>query len=163
MSVLTTRVLTHVVKNDQGVYSLEWRAANGSVFDPAYMHGLYGLSPDDPAFTETYAPLVETVNVVADSNATQIIPDPSATSVSTIVLTENCTLTSPPPISGKSFTVVLEQDATGSRTVTWSPSVKWAGGVPPVLSTSGGSVDYFTFVCTDGVTWAGFLAGLDIR
>jgi hypothetical protein len=55
MSVKTSRLLTHIVKNDQGVYSLEWQAANGSVFDPDYVLSLYGLT----ASTATAVALIE--------------------------------------------------------------------------------------------------------
>ncbi len=83
-----------------------------------------------------------------------------------IELDENVsTLTiSNPPASGKagSFTLILKQDATGGRTVTWPASVKWAGGTAPTLSTDANAVDILTFITTDaGTTWYGMLAGED--
>lgn len=109
------------------------------------------------------APLVESVNTVATSGAAQTIPDPSTTSLNRITLTAACTLTFPTATAGKSFTLVLVQDATGSRTVTWPASAKWAGGTAPTLTTTAAAVDYLTFVCVDGSTWAGFVAGLDVK
>lgn len=59
-----------------------------------------------------------------------------------------------------SFTLVLVQDGTGSRTVTWPVSTKWAGGAAPSLSTAAGAVDIFTGFSTDGGTsWYMMLAG----
>lgn len=54
-----------------------------------------------------------------------------------IVLTANCTFTFDAPGPGSTLDITLTQDGTGSRTVTWPPSVKWgAGGSPPTLSTA---------------------------
>jgi len=77
-----------------------------------------------------------------------------------VVLTENVTtLTiSNPPESGKggSFVLILTQDATGNRTVTWPASVTWPSGNAPTLTASGNAVDIVTFITTDaGTTWYG--------
>jgi len=106
----------------------------------------------------------ETINLVADSGVAQIIPLPSVASISRITLTASCTLTFPAATAGRSFRLVLIQDATGSRLVTWPVSIlKWVGGTAPVLSTGVGKIDYLWFVCTDGTNWAGFTTGLDVR
>ena len=80
-----------------------------------------------------------------------------------VTLTDNCTFTfSNPPASGKggSFTLILKQDGTGSRTVTWPGSVKWAGGAAPTLSSSASAVDILAFTTTDaGSVWYGFWGG----
>ena len=71
------------------------------------------------------------------------------------VLTDNVTFTiSNPPVSGKvgSLTLELQQDATGSRTVTWPASVKFAGGTPPTLSTAANALDVFVLYTRDGGT-----------
>ena len=85
-----------------------------------------------------------------------------------ITMTGNCTFTfSNPPISGTtgSFTLILIQDGTGSRTATWPASVKWAGGTAPTLTTTATTgTDILTFVTTDaGTTWYGFAAGADMQ
>jgi hypothetical protein len=82
-----------------------------------------------------------------------------------VTLTENVTtLTiSNPPASGKAgaFTLILKQDATGGRTVTWPASMKWAGGTAPTLSTDANAVDILTFITTDaGTTWYSGVFGL---
>lgn len=110
----------------------------------------------------TKQPLVESVNVVAASGAAQTIPDPAAAqTMSRITLTANCTLAFPTPAAGKSCSVALAQDGTGGRTVTWPASVKWADGIAPTLTTVPNKVDRFAFLCDDGATWAGFVAGLN--
>lgn len=51
---------------------------------------------------------------------------------------------------GMLFMLRVVQDATGSRTVTWPASVKWAGGVAPTLTTTANGVDVFFFLCMGG-------------
>lgn len=97
-----------------------------------------------------------------DSGATHTINIEDG-NVHHLKLTANCTLTFSNPIASgdaTSFTLVLEQDATGSRTVTWPASVKWAGGVAPTLTTTAARFDVLTFFTVDGGTrWFGFVAG----
>lgn len=58
------------------------------------------------------------------------------------------------------FTVVLIQDATGSRLVTWPGSVIWPSGIAPTLTTTAAKVDVFSFLSVDGGTkWYGFQSG----
>lgn len=78
-----------------------------------------------------------------------------------LTLTGNCTFTftNPPSTSG-GFTLILKQDATGGRTVTWPASVKWPYGAAPTLTGTANSVDAFVFMTPDGgTTWYGFQAG----
>lgn len=81
-----------------------------------------------------------------------------------LTLTGNCILTlSNPPATGKagSLTLILVQDGTGSRTITWPASVKWPNGTAPTLTTTASAVDVVQLVTVDGgTTWYGFLAGL---
>lgn len=101
----------------------------------------------------------ETVNTVATSGAAQTIPNPLSASISRITLTAACTLTFPTAGAGLSFTVILIQDGTGSRSVTWPASVKWPSGITPTLTATGGRRDLFTFLCADGTNWLGSYAG----
>lgn len=62
---------------------------------------------------------------------------------------------------GTSFTLVLVQDNTGGHTATFLPTILWAGGSPPALSTGADEVDVLTFFTTDsGTTWYGFVGGI---
>lgn len=62
--------------------------------------------------------------------------------VQKLTLTGKCALTFVPPPGGQGkLELFLTQDATGSRTVTWPSSVKWAGSAAPTLSTTPGSTD----------------------
>lgn len=61
-------------------------------------------------------------------------------------MTGNVTFTLSNPVSGFAYTLVLKQDATGSRTATWPASVQWPGGTAPTLSTAANSIDVITMV-----------------
>jgi hypothetical protein len=59
-----------------------------------------------------------------------------------------------------SFGLYLTQDATGSRTITWPASVKWAGGTAPTLTTTANAIDILVFeTINGGTTWFGSLVG----
>lgn len=109
------------------------------------------------------APLVETVNTVTSSGASVTLPDVSVATMHDVTLTANCTFTFPTAAPGKSFTLRLAQDATGSRTVTWPAGTRWASATAPTLSTGAGKVDVLTFFCIAGANWSGGVVGLDIR
>jgi hypothetical protein len=60
------------------------------------------------------------------------------------------------------FSVSITQDATGSRTVTWFTTIKWAGGSAPTLTTTASKRDRFVFVRTGSGTYDGMIAGQNI-
>lgn len=113
----------------------------------------------DRPYIKDYA---ETVNTVASSGTTETL-DYTTGNVHDVTLTDNCTFTfSNPPASGRAggFTLILRQDGTGSRTVTWPASVQWDNAADPVLSTGANDIDIFSFITVDGgTTWFGFTAG----
>jgi hypothetical protein len=47
---------------------------------------------------------------------------------------------------GGSYVLILKQDGTGSRTVTWPGSVRWSGGTAPTLTTTASKTDYIGFI-----------------
>jgi hypothetical protein len=73
--------------------------------------------------------------------------------VQIITLGGNVTITMPTATSGKSFVMMLKQDGTGSRTVTWS-TVKWAGGTAPTITSTASRLDLLSFFA-DGTNWYG--------
>jgi hypothetical protein len=97
--------------------------------------------------------------VIANTGATYTI-DLESGNVFNLTLTGDCTYTfSNPPASGSAgaFTLIQNQDGTGSRTVAWPASVEWAGGSAPTITSTASSTDVFTFITTDGgTTWYGF-------
>lgn len=79
-------------------------------------------------------------------------------SLQILTLTANATFTFPAPTLGKSFTLFLLQDATGSRTVTWPGTVKWPGSTAPTVTAAAAKGDKYVFT-GDGTNWWGSVAG----
>jgi hypothetical protein len=74
--------------------------------------------------------------------------------VATLPLTGACSLTISGLSAGGTYNLVVKQDATGSRIVTWVTTVKWSAGAAPVLSTAANSTDIVSFIY-DGTTLFG--------
>ena len=49
-------------------------------------------------------------------------------------------------LSGRTYNLIVKQDATGSRILTYGSLFKWAGGTAPTLSTAANAIDIFTFI-----------------
>ena len=85
--------------------------------------------------------------------------------VHSVILTGNATLTFDNPVAtgdSSSFTLIVKQDGTGSRTITWPGSVAWAAATAPTLTTTANKFDVLAFTTVDGGTrWFGFVAGQD--
>lgn len=81
--------------------------------------------------------------------------DVAAAGVATLTLTGNTAFAaSTNQVNGKTYILIIKQDATGSRTAAWNAVFKWPGGTLPTLSTAASSVDIFTFV-SDGTNMYG--------
>lgn len=63
-----------------------------------------------------------------------------------ITLTGNCTFTFTNPKAGSRYVLIMKQDGTGSRTVTWPSTVEFSGDTAPTLTTTGGKSDIVGFV-----------------
>jgi hypothetical protein len=111
-----------------------------------------------PAITNpTVTNYVETT--YSANSSTAITLDLANGTVQIITLTGNATINMPTATSGKSFIMFLKQDATGSRSVTWS-TVKWAGGTAPTITATASRQDIFSFFA-DGTNWYGATLGLN--
>lgn len=79
--------------------------------------------------------------------------------VRTVTLAGNRTLALSNVAVGQRFTIVLKQDGTGSRTVTWWSGISWPYNVVPTLTTTASKYDVFGFVCIASNTYLGFVIG----
>jgi len=95
--------------------------------------------------------------VTANTSTAYTISLASGT-VQILTLTGNCTFTFPTATSGKSFTLILKQDATGSRTATWPAAVKWPSSTAPTITATASKADKYVFTA-DGTNWFGSNAG----
>lgn len=96
----------------------------------------------------------------AGNSSTAITLDLANGNVQKITLTANCTVTLTSPASGvmRSLTLLVFQDGTGTRTITWPVSVKWGNAGAPVLTTTAAKMDMISLFTVDGGTnWYGAL------
>jgi hypothetical protein len=77
-------------------------------------------------------------------------------------MTGNVTFVLPTPVStparSGTITLVLTQDATGNRTITWPASVKWPDGIAQQPAAAAGSVSVIHLLWT-GAQWLGLVGG----
>ena len=99
-----------------------------------------------------------TEETVTANTSTAYTIDLANGSVQILTLTGNCTFTFPTATAGKSFTLLLKQDATGSRTVTWPAAVKWPSSTAPTITSTASKADKYVFTA-DGTYWWGSVAG----
>lgn len=97
------------------------------------------------------------VNTVAASGSgTVTLPGPYAATMHDVTLTGNPTLVFPAAAAGARIIVLLRQDPTGGRTVTWPSAttvMQWPSGSPPALVSTANGSDLFEFVSVGGGRW----------
>lgn len=123
---------------------------------------LYSHPSTDETVTakRTFQGAIKETPVTAVAGSAYTITD---SSFHWITLTANCVLTFPTIEPGKAFTLVLRQDSTGGRSVTWpmTPTVVWPGSITPTLTGTANRSDVFSFVAIDNGYWLGFVGGLN--
>lgn len=76
--------------------------------------------------------------------------DASANQVTSVTLGGNRTMNAPTNlVDGAVYLLIVLQDSTGSRTLSWNSVFKWAGGTAPTLTTTASARDQFVF-CSNG-------------
>ena len=158
-----TVAITGTIRGANGTVSLVWQYESIDFFAESLTSWRPGPGHRTKSSLDgAYAQLLEPVTATNSGTAITL----NGIGVQDVTLTGNATITFPSlPASGlaKTFVVVFRQDGTGARTVTWPATMKWPGGVAPVLSTAAAKVDVFTFTSIDGVSWFGFTSALDLR
>ena len=87
--------------------------------------------------------------------------DTSLGRVATVTLGGNRTMAAPTNLKVGTYILHVIQDGTGSRLITWNSVFKWVGAVAPVLSTTAGRRDIFSFVSDGTNLYGSFLP--DVR
>jgi hypothetical protein len=77
--------------------------------------------------------------------ATVTVDGTKNTAIQQLILTGNCTIALSFAAVGQCIYVLLQQDAVGSRLITWPSNavLKWPGGTRAVLSTGANALDIF--------------------
>jgi hypothetical protein len=148
--------LTGIVKGNGTSAFTAVTAPTGTIVGTTDTQTLTNKTLTTPVLTNpTVTNYVETAYTANSSTA--ITLDLANGTVQIITLTGNATVTMPTATAGKSFILLLKQDGTGSRTVTWS-TVKWAGGTAPTITGTASRQDIFSFFA-DGTNWYGTVVG----
>ena len=158
-SASTDAILTHT-----GTGTTAWsNTITGSTIAGTTLSGAV-VGADQVMSAVTHKDYAETCAENAASGTAATI-DLNDGNVHHVQLTGNCTFTFSNPIAtgdSSSFTLILEQDGSGSRLATWPASVKWAAATAPTLTTTADKFDVLAFTTVDGGTrWFGFVAGQD--
>ncbi len=101
-------------------------------------------------------------DLVAATDGATVTFDVSDGNIQTVTLGGNRTLAISNAKVGQVFMLRLQQDATGSRTVTWFTTIKWAGGSAPTLTTTANKADILGFLVTSSGNYDGFIVGQNI-
>ena len=103
-----------------------------------------------------------TPRIITDTDGATITFDLSLRGVHTVTLGGNRILAISNATVGQTFVIRLLQDTTGSRTVTWFSTIKWAGGSAPTLTTTASKADTFGFIVTSSGNYDGYIIGLNV-
>lgn len=135
-------------KGDQGIQGIQ------GIQGPQGIQGVQGAKGDSGDMVDVAgpAPVTGTINITE-----AMLPSTRIWN-----LTGNVTITLPTPSATKSATItlVLKQDATGGRTVTWptSPTLKWTEGIVQAPAAAANSTSVIHLLWT-GTEWLGLLGG----
>ena len=164
----------HSSANDELVAVATKVGADSSAVNTTHDYKLSGVADGDKAVsltgTETLTNKTLTKPTIngsvgaytADSDAATITFDMAASNVHAVTLGGNRTLAVSNVSVGQCFILRLLQDGTGSRTVTWFTTIKWAGGSAPTLTTTASKADAFGFICTSAGNYDGYIIGQNI-
>jgi hypothetical protein len=140
----------------------DWQAVGAG--SPLTMSGVISGTTSASTFTNGASAPVDVSNgggetyFSAGNSGSAVTLSAANGNVQSLILTGNATisLTSPANNSFRSLLLLLQQDSTGSRTVTWPGSVNWGGPGAPVLTTTASKTDIINlFTVNGGTTWYG--------
>jgi hypothetical protein len=112
-------------------------------------------SPDDQGLRDIVDELNPAVTALGNKTGAITITHSSANDVKTLTLTGNVTLTlaaATGTTAGDLLTLIISQDGTGSRLITWPATAKLAGGAVTLTTTATTGKDLLQFVF-DGTNW----------
>ena len=111
-------------------------------------------------FDESFKKVVQTI-VTATDGAT-VTFDLSLGNIQQVTLAGNRTLALSNVSVGQCFILNLIQDATGSRTVTFFTTIKWADSSEPILTTTANKTDSLGFICVSTGNYLAYIVGQNI-
>lgn len=104
--------------------------------------------------------LLAVKDIIAGVDAATITFNMATSPIHNVTLGGNRTLAVSNVATSQAFIVILKQDGTGSRTVTWWSGIKWVNATVPTLTTTANRYDIFAFIY-DGTNYYGSIIGLN--
>lgn len=80
--------------------------------------------------------------------------------VADISLVGDRVMAAPTNMAPRSYFMIVRQDATGNRKLTWNSVYKFPGATPPLLSTAPNAVDVIQFFCDGSTMYGSLLRGM---
>jgi len=105
-----------------------------------------------PSAIGSSTPAYDTMYDAGNSGASKTIDFAANGKLQKLTLTADCTVTLVEPAGGASCKLILIQDGTGGRVVTFSPTVKSAQGITPVITPTANAKDRCALYW-DGTEW----------
>jgi hypothetical protein len=135
-------------------------AANSlsDVASPSAARGNIGAAPlDSPAFTGVARVDAKYGAITADVDGATITFNLDTSDKHSVTLAGNRTLALSGGHDGQGFVLILKQDGTGGRTVTWFSNITWmtSDGNPPVLATGAGKRTVVSFLRVGATDYLG--------
>lgn len=108
---------------------------------------------------KVYKGVQETGPALANAGSAYTVNTANGSIVPLTLNAPTCVMTFPTPTLGAQFTLLLTQDATGGRLVTWPSIVRHpVNGITPTLTTVAARTDVISFLGT-GARWLSFIGG----
>lgn len=118
------------------------------------------------AVSDFGAPVVTDINAIINDkrvytaiDAATVTFDQNNSAIQKVTLGGNRTLAVSNVGDNSVFFIILLQDGTGSRTVTWFSGIKWVNGVTPTLTTTASKYDLFGFIQLSAGSYLGMTLG----
>jgi len=90
--------------------------------------------------------LLAVKDVTSDADGATITFNMATSPIHKVTLGGNRALADSNVATGQGFIIILQQDGTGGRTVTWWGNIKWPEAVAPTLTTTPNRYDIFSFI-----------------
>lgn len=119
---------------------------------------LSGTLSGSPSFSGKPTFVATVPTIVADSDGATVTFNMSSGNLHSVTLGGNRTLAVSNVATNQAFVLILKQDGTGSRTVTWFSTIRWVGASAPTLTTTINRWDIFAFIY-DGTQYFGSIVG----
>jgi hypothetical protein len=153
--VLTKKNVSALLETDQVVTNVTATAYANTVVDNSLL-SLYAPK-NSPTFTGTIDDSQAAIRSQTLTDAATITWNTTLGTVATVTLGGNRTISNPTNLRVGTYMLIVKQDATGSRTLTWGTAYKFPAGVKPTLTTTANAIDLISFFC-DGTNMFGTYA-----